>query len=263
VKAYTRSGYDWASRFASIAEAAKRLPLIDAVIDGEVIATDDNGAPDFNILQSQLAAERSERLVYVAFDLLYLEGHDLRPAALEARKARLETILAKSKSARFLYSQHIVGGGPAVYAEACKMGAEGIVSKVRDAPYRSGRTDAWIKTLCRKRDTFTVVAFAPASSMPGAIGALYLGREEDGGLMYAGKAGTGYTGNTARALYKRLAPLIVSKSPLAKPVKKPKAKWVKPEMLIDVEYRAITPDGRLRHASFKGVREDLMQHKRR
>lgn len=107
VKAFTRSGFDWASRFASIVEAAKRLPVIDAVIDGEVIATADNGAPDFNLLQSQLAAERSERLVYVAFDLLYLDGHDLRPAALEERKARLETILAKSKSARFLYSQHI------------------------------------------------------------------------------------------------------------------------------------------------------------
>jgi bifunctional non-homologous end joining protein LigD len=144
----------------------------------------------------------------------------LRPAPLEARKTLLETILAKSNSARFLYSQHIVGGGPAVHAGACKMGAEGIVSKVRDAPYGSGRTDAWIKALCRKRDTFTVIAFLRASSMPNAIGALYLGREERGRFVYAGKAGTGYTSKIAHDLYKRLVPLIISKSPLAVPVKK-------------------------------------------
>lgn len=128
---------------------------------------------------------------------------------------------------------------------------------MRDAPYRSGRTEAWITTLCRKRDTFVVVGFIPAVG-GGSIGALYLGRHEGDALLYAGKAGTGFTTDSARTLRDRLDPLVVPKSPLTKAVKKPKAHWVKPEMLVVVEYRAVTPDGRLRHASFKGVREDLM-----
>jgi ATP-dependent DNA ligase len=123
------------------------------------------------------------------------------------------------------------------------MGLEGIVSKLRDAPYRSGRSESWIKALCRKRDTFPVVGFI--AEQPKSIAALYLGRREGAELLYAGKAGTGFTFETARKLRERLDPLVVRRSPLTKPVKKPKATWVQPDLLIDVEYRAVTPDGRL------------------
>ena len=192
---------------------------------------------------------------------------DWMASTLGSRPWRRAGLLWKSSlwapgNARLLYRQHIEGNGPAVYAKACEIGVEGVVSKLKNSPYRSVRNESWVKATCRKRDTFTVVAFVPASSMPRAIGALYLGREEDGALVYAGKAGTGYTAATARDLHKQLVPLVVSKSPLAKPVKKPKAVWVKPKMLVDVEYRAVTADGRLRHASFKGVREDLMRLRR-
>src|SRR3954470_5213000 len=118
------------------------------------------------------------------------------------------------------------------------MSIEGIVSKLRDSPYRSGRNETWVKTICRKRETFTVVGFVPATA--GSVAALYLRRREGAGLVYAGKAGTGFTGETARTLRERLDPIAVRKSPLSKPVKKPKATWVKPELLVDVEYRAVT-----------------------
>jgi len=131
------------------------------------------------------------------------------------------------------------------------------VSKLRDAPYPSGRSDAWRKALFRKRDTFPVIGFI--AEQPKSIAALYLGRREGAELLYAGKAGTGFTFDSARNLRARLDPLVVRKSPLTKPVRKPKATWVLPELLVDVQYRSIKPDGRLRHASFKGVRDDLMQ----
>ncbi len=262
VAAYTRRGNDWAERFASIVEAAKKIEAKEAVIDGELVVMDAEGVSDFGALQTELAAKRSDKLTYVAFDLLYADGYDLRPSPLEARKEALQKLIATADSGRFLYSQHVIGSGPAVHAQACKMGVEGVVSKLRDAPYRSGRTDSWIKATCRKRDTFTVVAFVPGTGV-GTVGALYLGRREGGALLYAGKAGTGFTGETARMLRERLEPIAVRKSPLTKPMKKPKAHWVKPEMLVDVEYRAVTADGRLRHASFKGVREDLSERPKR
>jgi bifunctional non-homologous end joining protein LigD len=136
------------------------------------------------------------------------------------------------------------------------MGVEGFVSKLADSPYRSGRNDTWIKATCRKRDTFVVVGFVPAPA--GSLKAIYLGRREGKDLIYTGKAGTGFTGATARALREKLDPIAVRKSPLSVPLKKPKATWVAPHVLADIEYRSITADGKMRHGSFKGVREDLM-----
>src|SRR6185437_11763579 len=122
------------------------------------------------------------------------------------------------------------------------MHVEGIVSKLKDSPYRSGRNETWIKSLCKKRETFPVVGFVHKPA--GSIAALYLGRREGSELVHAGKAGTGFTGETARTLRERLDPIAVRKSPLSKPVNKPKATWVRPEVLVDVEYRAMTDDGR-------------------
>jgi bifunctional non-homologous end joining protein LigD len=215
VTAYTRRGHNWTSRFQSIVDAGKDLPVKEAILDGEVITPDESGASNFGTLQAELAAKRSDKLAYIAFDLLYLDGYDLRRSPLEVRKGLLETMLAQAGSSRLLYSQHIVGNGPAVLANGCKIGLEGIVSKVRDAAYHSGRTESWIKVVCRKRDTFVVVAYVPATGASGAIGALYLGRREGRELVYAGKAGTGFTGETARMLYKARAPLLAEGVPTA------------------------------------------------
>jgi bifunctional non-homologous end joining protein LigD len=256
VTAYTRRGNDWSARFRTIVEAAKTLPVKEAIIDGEVIVATPEGLSDFGALQEDLGAGRSDRLTYFAFDLLYVDGYDLLQSPLLARKEALKRVL-EGGSSRFLYSEHVADDGAKVHARGCAMGIEGIVSKLVDSPYRSGRSESWIKATCRKRDTFVVVGFVPAPT--GSLKALYLGRREGGELLYAGKAGTGFTGETARMLRERLDPIGVRKSPLSVPVKKPKAKWVKPEVLADIEYRSLTDDGRMRHGSFKGVREDLMQ----
>jgi bifunctional non-homologous end joining protein LigD len=253
--AFTRRGIDWSPRFRSIVEAAKALPVKEAILDGEVIVATPEGLSDFGALQEDLGAGRSDRLTFFAFDLLFVDGYDLRQSPLLARKEAVQRVL-QGAGGRFLYSQHIVDDGAKVHARACAMGIEGIVSKLAESPYVSGRTDLWIKATCRKRDTFVVVGFVPAPA--GSLKAIYLGRREGKDLVYAGKAGTGFTGETARALREKLDPIAVRKSPLTVPVKKPKATWVKPQVLADVEYRSITADGRMRHGSFKGVRDDLM-----
>jgi bifunctional non-homologous end joining protein LigD len=257
VRMYSRRGNDWSDRFAAIAEAAKDLPLKSAVIDGEVIVATANGLSDFAALQTELANLRSDKLTFYAFDLLYADGFDLKRTKLIDRKSALKELLASAPPGRFLYSDHLETDGSQVYARACELGIEGVVSKLRDSPYQSGRTELWRKSLCRKRDTFPIVAFVAAQ--PKSIAALYLGRRDGGDLLYAGKAGTGFTFETARSLRERLDPLVVRKSPLTKPVKKPKATWVRPELLADVQFTSITPEGKLRHASFKGLRDDLAE----
>jgi bifunctional non-homologous end joining protein LigD len=254
-RVFSRRGNDWTERFESIAHAAVRLPVTLAVIDGEVIVATPDGLSDFNALQTELANERSDRMTFYAFDLLYVDGFDLRRAPLVERKNALARILAKEPRGRFLYADHVELEGAVVHRRGCEMGLEGIVSKHRNSTYPSGRTEMWRKTLCRKRDTFPVVGFVAAQ--PRSIAALYLGRREGDELVYAGKAGTGFTFETARMLRERLDPLVARKSPLTVPMRKPKSTWVRPELLVDVQYRAITPDGRLRHASFKGIREDI------
>jgi bifunctional non-homologous end joining protein LigD len=172
VTAYTRRGHDWAPRFLTIVEEAKALPVKEAILDGEVVAMTPEGLSDFGTLQEELGAGRSDQLVYFAFDLLYVDGYDLRQSPLLARKEALRRVL-EGASKRFLYSEHIEDDGAKVHARGCAMGIEGIVSKVRDSPYRSGRTDLWVKATCRKRDTFVVVGFVPRA---GGIAQSYLSR---------------------------------------------------------------------------------------
>ena len=143
--AFTRRGYDWANRFGSIAEATKALPVREAIMDGEIIVLDPDGLSDFSALQSELAAGRSDRLVFYAFDLMYADGYDLRQSPLLARKEAMERILADTPKGRFLYSKHLAYDGPTIHARACEMNIEGIVSKLIDSPYRSGRNESWVK----------------------------------------------------------------------------------------------------------------------
>src|ERR1051326_3337879 len=184
VTAYTRRGNNWASRFATIVEAAKALPVKEAIIDGEVMVVTPEGFSDFGALQQELAAKRSDRLTYYAFDLLYVDGYDLRSSPLLARKDSLQRVLTGA-SGRFLYAQHLAEDGPTIHARGCEMGIEGIVSKLAASPYRSGRNETWIKATCRKRDTFVVVGYVAAPA--GSLKALYLGRREGPELLYAGK----------------------------------------------------------------------------
>jgi bifunctional non-homologous end joining protein LigD len=251
---YTRAGYDWTLRFQPIADALATLPARDLILDGEAVIADSRGIPDFGLLHADLAAGRKDRLLYYAFDLLYLDGFDLRRAPLAERKRMLSELLAGA-SERILYAEHLEGNGAEIYERACAMGLEGIISKQQDAPYRSGRVESWIKVKCGKRDAFPIVAFVEKlGAKPRKIASLYVGRREGDRLLYAGKVRSGYTEAVARDLRERLDPLIRKDSPLSEPVKKPKATWVEPVLEAEVTYSTVTENALLREAVFKGLR---------
>jgi bifunctional non-homologous end joining protein LigD len=253
---YSRRGYDWTEAFASIAAAAEMLPVRDAVLDGEAIVQDVRGVADFHALRRELARKRGGHLTYYAFDLLFLDGQDLRREPLIERKRKLKAIVAKASG--FLFADHLEADPKEVYARACQMGLEGIVSKRREAPYRSGRQETWVKSKCTKSGTFPIIAFVEKlGAKPRRMASFYIGRWEDGRLLYAGKVQSGFTYEEARAVRERLDPLITGRSPLDDPVDKPKATWVAPEVDAEVEYSSVTEDGLLREAVFKAVREDL------
>ena len=160
VRLYTRGGFDWTNRFATIVAGMTRLPAATLVLDGEIICAEQDGRPNFSALQDDLKRGRHDRLVYYAFDLLHLDGFDTRPAPLLERKRVLQSVLSESRAQRILYSEHFMDGTD-LYARATEMKLEGIVSKIANAPYRSGRCEHWLKVKCWRRDRFVVVGFVP------------------------------------------------------------------------------------------------------
>jgi len=259
VQLLTRKQLDWTHRFKPIADAVKKLAAQTALIDGELVVEDDKGISSFSLLQTDLKDVRDDRFVYRAFDLLYLDGRDLTREPLTERKAALQRLL-KGESRRGLirYVDDFDGDGPAIFKSACEMHLEGIISKLRDAPYQSGRSTNFIKIKCHNEQEFVVAGFSPSAAMPKAVGALIAAFHEHGRLRYAGRIGTGYTRETARDLWKQLEPLRIDKPPVALPPEERRKDvvWVKPQMVIEAEFRGITHDGLLRQASFKGLRED-------
>jgi bifunctional non-homologous end joining protein LigD len=252
---HTRRGYDWTQRFRPIADALAALPAKDLILDGEAVVADSRGVPDFGLLHADLAAGRKDRLFYYAFDLLYLDRLDLRGTALADRKRVLSQLLTGA-SERVLYAEHLEGNGPEIQERACVMGLEGVVSKQRDAPYRSGRVESWIKVKCGKRDAFPIVAFVEKlGAKPRRIASFYVGRRHGDQLLYAGKVRGGFSEAEARDLRERLDPFIRKDSPLSEPVNKPKATWVDPVIEAEIAYSTVTENQLLREAVFKGLRE--------
>jgi bifunctional non-homologous end joining protein LigD len=257
VTVYSRTAVNWTTQFARIVQGAVQLPARTAIIDGEAVVYGATGLPDFQALRRELGKYQTGRLVYHAFDLLYLDGFDLRDAPYLERKRMLQALLTDAPE-QIVYVEYLAGDGEQVFAHACKMGLEGVVAKRGDAPYRSGRQESWIKLKCTKSDTFPIVAFVEKlGAKPRKIASLYLGRREGKKLLYVGKARSGYTERVAREVHEKLDPLIIRKSPLSEPIKKPKATWVEPVVNAEIEYGGITDDGLLREAVFKGLREDL------
>ena len=254
---YTRRGYDWTDRFEAIATSLRTLRIKRAIFDGEIIVPDERGASDFHRLQEDLARKRDDRFVYFIFDLMYLNGRDLRSQPLLERKAQLAKLLKKAGPV-IRYSEHFAVDGAEMFVKACEMKLEGIVSKRTDSPYRSGRTENWIKTKCVKSETYPIVAFVEKlGANPRRIASMYLGRWEGGKLLYAGKAQTGFTQKALYDLRERLDPYIRKTSPLSVAVKKPKATWVEPVVNAEIQFSGITSDGLLRAPVYKGVRDDL------
>jgi bifunctional non-homologous end joining protein LigD len=260
VKLFTRKGLDWTAKFKPVAEALKALELPSAILDGEIVVEDASGRSDFSALQSALKSRGAAAYVYRVFDLLYADGRDLRAAPLRERKAALEALLKNAPADSLVrYSDHIADDGAAMIRHACRLGLEGIVSKKAGAPYRSGRGGDWLKTKCTSRQELVVVGFAPSSVTKGAIGSLIMGVHENERLVHVGRAGTGYTVAVARDLMKTLRPLERDTPPFAgklTAMERKDAHWVAPELVAEVEMRGFTADGHIRHAAFKGLRED-------
>ena len=259
VRLLTRSGLDWTDRFGpDIPNALRALPAQQALIDGELVVESGAGASDFSALQADLSAGRNDRFVFYVFDLLYLDGQDLRDAPLIERKGMLED-LVDPEPGRVRFSAHFGETGSMVLRHACRLSLEGIISKEADAPYRSGRGKSWIKSKCSARQEFVVAGFLPSTTSDKLVGSLALGVYEDGKLDYVGRVGTGFSAAVAEDLRSRLEEMRIDKSPFVRKLTADEARgvqFVHPELVAEVEFRAWTADGLLRHASFRGLRED-------
>jgi bifunctional non-homologous end joining protein LigD len=257
---FTREGNDWTARFHGLAAAAQALPVKQAILDGEVVALDEDGASNFQLLQENLG-HGGGSLVYYVFDLLYLDGYDLRNLQLVERKALLAELLkGAGEIPQIRFSDHVVGHAQEFFQRACSTALEGIISKRKSSPYRAGRTRDWLKIKCHASQEFVLGGFTEPSGSRIGFGALLLGvHNERGELIYAGKVGTGFNSRLLRDLRARLEKVEQTKAPFVSPPRLPRREgvhWVDPRYAAEIEFTGWTRDGMLRHPSFKGLRED-------
>lgn len=259
VRIITRGGHDWTSRFPTIAHDALELGIDSAILDGEAVVLDERGASDFGALQKALGGRGGKRFAsearLYAFDLLYLNGHDLREQPLIERREMLAEVLAAQRHGSIGLSEEIDAHGDAFLKLACQMGLEGIIAKRRSAPYRSGRGGDWLKVKCVQTESFAIIGYAPSAVAIGGIGRLLLAARQGKGLVYVGGVGTGFTHTSGLALKKQLDAMLVDKPPAMMKNRKG-VRWTSPELIAEIAFRAWTDDGKLRHASYKGLREE-------
>lgn len=259
VKLLTRSGLDWTKRFGKgVLAALQDLPLGAAIVDGELVVETASGATDFSALQADLSAGRTDRFVFYVFDLIYLDGYDLRSLPLIERKTLLEKLVPPGEGV-VRFSAHLDESGAMVLQHACRLSLEGIVSKRRDAPYRPGRGKTWVKSKCSARQEFVIGGYVPSTVSRKAVGSLALGVFEEGKLQHVGRVGTGFSAEVAEFLQTRLERLRTDEKPFDNAMtadERRGVRYVRPELVAEVEFRAWTADGHLRHASFRGLRED-------
>ena len=250
----TRKAIDWTERFPEIAREAQKFP--DCIMDGEICALDEHGVPNFADLQQALSGGTTENLIYFAFDLLFGGNEDLRNLPLEERKSRLSELLETARSQRFRYVEHFATSGEQFLETACRAHLEGIISKRRDAPYRSGRGDLWTKEKCRGGQEVVIGGWWGSATK---IRSILVGSYDGDEFVYRGRIGTGFNSENSGALLRALSRIKQPKSPFTAGIRPPRAReinWVAPKLVAEIQYATITRDGVLRQASFKGLRED-------
>ncbi|HSO43434.1 MAG TPA: DNA ligase D [Rhodospirillales bacterium] len=259
VRLFTRNGHDWTARYGDLPRAFRPLAGHRLLLDGEIVVQDEHGISSFAALQDALARGRPGNLIFYAFDLLHVDGRDLTGLTLLERKAALSAALAgvEEEAPALQQSDHILGRGSAFAGEACRLGLEGIVSKRTDAPYRSGRTRTWLKSKCVAGDEFLIIGFTETAAA-GGLAALLLAGNDEGGLRYVGRAGSGISSEQADRLKAALEPLRRPQAALAVPPipSSEKVTWVEPKLAAEVTFATRTAEGYLRHAAFKGLRLD-------
>lgn len=259
VKLLTREAHDWTARFKKCADSLKRLRARQAFLDGEIAALREDGTSDFQLLQNSLREQEPVQLVYFVFDLLHLDGADLRAAPLLQRKELLQKLLDGAPEG-VRYSEHWTGQGDELFQKACASGLEGIISKRGDQPHRPQRSRDWLKIKCVRSQEFVIAGYTDPAGARSSFGALLLGVYEDNGkLRYAGRVGTGFTDISLRDLHRRMEKLKSNTSPFADNLPRRQTKgvhWIKPKLVCEVAFTGWTEDKILRHPSFKGLRED-------
>lgn len=259
VKLISRNGQDWTGHFPSVAHAVAELPAEQALLDGEVAAVLPDGRTSFQALQN--AGARGAQIIYFVFDIIHLDGADVAALPLEQRKERLAGLLKKlPRNSPVRYAAHVAVGGSQFFAEASRLGLEGIISKRRDLPYKPGRGPSWVKTKRVKRQEMVIGGFTEPEGSRTGIGAVLVGvYDKKGALLFAGKVGTGFSQKSAQELRRQLNALEQDSSPFADVVPAPvrkRAHWVRPTLIAEVAFTEWTNDGRVRHPSFQGLRSD-------
>jgi bifunctional non-homologous end joining protein LigD len=256
---YTRNGNNWTAKYAQLAEELKNVPADKAVLDGEIVALDEKGIPDFNKLQNQLdkatAKRKASGLVFYLFDILSLNGKDLRKSPLSLRKEKLKSLFKKKFSKYILFSDHFeTDDVQKVYKQMCSMGLEGVVSKKKDAWYYGGRNKEWLKTKCVKSDEFIVIGYRRGTDHE--IGSLLLGMYEGKELKFAGKVGTGFSKKTKDKLWEKFKDNISPKAVIKEKLEYENIVWLKPKLVAEIEYLERTKENLIRHGSFQRLRDD-------
>jgi bifunctional non-homologous end joining protein LigD len=258
---FTRSGNDWTKKWSGLARACEGLPARDAWLDGEVVALDDAGRISFQLMQNWARAGQNVRLCCYLFDLMYLDGVDLRRTPLRERKQLLRELMQdQPKSGPLLFSEHIQGHGPEVYAQACANQMEGVICKRADSPYHGMRSRDWLKVKCALRQEFVIGGYTEPQGSRSAFGALLLGvYNEQGELEYAGRVGTGFDELTLKEVGRQVTKLESKATHYARPPTGADARgvhWVEPKLVAEVRFGEWTGSGSVRHASFMGLRAD-------